>query len=373
MKKIPIIFFIGSGVGRDLRGFEAHTIDLFNHVKNENTFKAYLIKTAGTSDGQELSIPSVNRKSMFARIAGYVLKKNPYVIYQMSFFIGLTWLLYRIKPTTLYLGEPVLFNYLHRWRKFFRIEFNMVFYTGGNTIPLKIRKGDFLQLVTPTIIPLAEKRGVHLNQMMILPHFINIPAGHAIDKHALKKKLKIPKDCSVILSVGAIDSSVKRMDYLIHEVCKLSSPYFLIILGETEFQTPQIRKLAEQKISIDNFYIDRVERSELTAFYQIADIFVLASLNEGFGLVTVEALLQGLPVLVHHHDVAKYVLGNYAFYEDLSQEGNLTRLIEARIIQRDNNEEKQERRNYVINRFGWNNLSHHYLQMLHKAIRFNGS
>ena len=370
---VPTIFFIGTGVGRDLRGFEAHTIDLFNHVRNEKEFKTYLIRGGGVNTEQEITISSISRKSRTARVIGYLLRKNPYTINQLSFLKGLIRLIYRMKPTTLYLGEPILFNHLCQWRNFSGMNFNMIFYTGGNTIPLKMRENDVLQLVTPSVISLALKRGVHRKQMIHLPHFINIPAERINDTRDVKEKLGISADRKIVLSVGAIDSSVKRMDYLIEEISKLNSSCFLILLGEEELETPHIKMLAEQKLGAGNYYINRIERNELTTFYQIADVFVLASLKEGFGLVTIEALIHGLPVIVHDHEVSRYVLRENAFFEDLSKEGNLTRAIEKVLLEAGNVSKKKERRDYVIDRFSWNNVSKDYLRMIQTAIQVTGS
>ncbi len=362
------IFLIGTGVGRDLRGFESHIRDLFEKVKSEANYESFIVKGAGLTGNHEILVPSLSRKSRLSKFIGILFNRNPYIIQQLSFFLGLIPVLYRFKPNALYLGEPALFNYLYRWRNFSGMNFKMTFYTGGNTVPIKMQSDDFLQLVTPVLIPLAKQRGVAENQMKVIPHFINsIEMTESLSKRDLRIKLNIPDNRLIILSVGAIDSSIKRMDYLIDEVGNLSRPYFLIILGEYENESSEIIKLAEQKFGKDNFYIDKVERNKLSEYYRASDIFVLASLNEGFGLVTIEAMSHGLPVIVHPYAAAKYVLDEMAFYSDLSLKGNLTQLIETIIPQIDDSNAIEVRKKYTIDRFSWNSLAEDYRQMLNDA------
>ncbi|CAN5345295.1 hypothetical protein BH10BAC4_BH10BAC4_15010 [soil metagenome] len=213
--KSPIIFLIGTGIGKDSRGFESHILDLFDKVKNEVSFEAYLVKGAGSECDNEIRIANLHRKSFAAKLLGALFGKNAHVIQQFTFFLGLIPALYRLRPTTLYLGEHGLFNQLYRWRNFSSMNFRMVFYTGGNTVPLKMGSHDFLQLVTPVMIPLAKTRGIQPEQMKIIPHFVNFDkqSGNYQDvKNALRKKLNIRDDQLILISVGALDSSVKRMD-----------------------------------------------------------------------------------------------------------------------------------------------------------------
>ncbi|CAN5577490.1 hypothetical protein BH10BAC4_BH10BAC4_21220 [soil metagenome] len=363
--KQTTIFFVGSGIGRDLRGFEAHISDLFHHVRNEKDFNSHLIKASGQRSFSEVVARSLGRKQWPAKAIGFFLGKNAHFVQQTSFLAGLIPLLYRYQPTVLYLGEPILFNYLYRWRNISGMKFRMIFFTGGNTVPLKMRSDDLLQLVTPAVIPLATQRGITSEQMVLLPHFLDIKPAEAGDKKAMRIKLGIPDNRVILLSVGAIDASVKRMDYLIDEVSRLAIPFYLIMLGEHESETPAIRKLAETKLGSKNFHMSRVDRSALGEYYKASDIFILASLKEGFGLVTIEAMHHGLPVVVHPHEVSKFVLGDMGIYSDLTKSGNLTTAMKTHLI--DNEQAAEKRKQYIYDRFSWDNLSGEYLKLINRA------
>ena len=98
------------------------------------------------------------------------------------------------------------------------------------------------------------------------------------------------------------------MDYLIREMTSLpKGEYFLVILGQFGPESRQIQDLA-QSLLPGRHLITSVHFDQVGEYYAMADIFVLCSLKEGFGLVYIEALRAGLPVLAHDFPVSRDVL-----------------------------------------------------------------
>jgi len=58
--------------------------------------------------------------------------------------------------------------------------------------------------------------------------------------------------------------------------------------------------------------LDSVPDADMPAIYQAADLFVLPSLSEGFGLVLVEAMTSGVPVVTSRIGVMPEVVGDAA-------------------------------------------------------------
>ena len=94
-----------------------------------------------------------------------------------------------------------------------------------------------------------------------------------------------------------------------------------------------------------------------------ADLFVLASLQEGFGRVFLEALIYGLPVIAHDHPVMRFVLGSEGTFGDLSTPGVLAALIREKWDGEDSAADAIRRREMIRARFSWAVLAPQYRQM----------
>ncbi len=117
---------------------------------------------------------------------------------------------------------------------------------------------------------------------------------------AFREKYGIPVQRPMLLYVGRV-AHEKNIGFLLQVVKILSveiPEILLVITGEGPAES-SLRTLV-QSLDIENNvqfigYLDR--NSELNACYQAADIFVFASKSETQGLVLLEAMAQGTPVV----------------------------------------------------------------------------
>jgi 1,2-diacylglycerol 3-alpha-glucosyltransferase len=129
--------------------------------------------------------------------------------------------------------------------------------------------------------------------------------------------------------------------------------------------------VAENLLGRDGFSARSVTYEEVFDYYRAVDVFALASLQEGFGRVYVEALMHGLPVIAHRHPVMEYVLGGAGYLGDLNREGELAQLL-GRLLPESPNEDKQKRRwMSVRDRFAWPTLAPQYAAMFAAVARQN--
>jgi glycosyltransferase involved in cell wall biosynthesis len=104
-----------------------------------------------------------------------------------------------------------------------------------------------------------------------------------------------------ILAVGSVVPR-KAHDLLIEAMVPLRAlPWTLDIAGALDRSPETVRELREQ-IARHGFegrvrLLGPVDDAELSRLYDRADIFVLASHYEGFGMVLTEALARGLPIV----------------------------------------------------------------------------
>jgi len=364
MKKI---IFIGSGIGRIKRGLEAHVEDLFNNMSCISKYEIILFKGAGRSKKKEKRIANFPRNSFAAKMLAFITQRNSFEIQNITFFIGMIPQLIKNEIRIIYLGEPVVCNLLLKWRKLTGQKFKIIFFTGGQTIPAYMGEKDIIHHVSPLCIGKATERGISGNNQLLIPHFLNISEkGRNLsieEKIKLRDEFKIPEDAFIILSVGAIDCTVKRMDYLIEEVSDLRENIFLIILGEEETETKKVKTLAAKCFLKKNYRIKTLPRKETGKYYSLADVFVLASLAEGFGMAYIEALSYGIPVIAHDYPTARYVLKTEGCFTDLSIKGNLETAISEIIKNKSSIEKIHHRHQFVYENYSWEKLKSDYINM----------
>src|ERR1700719_1989587 len=144
------------------------------------------------------------------------------------------------------------------------------------------------------------------------------------------------------------------MDYLVNEVAQLPQPRpHLVLLGAMDDQSDAIIALARQKLGEGGFTARSVAYEEVANYYRAADVFALASLQEGFGRVFLEALIHGLPVIAHDHPVMRFVLGREAILADLSKAGVLAGELNNALRAGNDRTTAARRRERVRSQFSW--------------------
>lgn len=105
----------------------------------------------------------------------------------------------------------------------------------------------------------------------------------------------------VLLFVGGLDSAhyFKGLDILLKAISTISLPISLNIIGDGELKKQYQQQASQLNISKSVNFLGRVSEDELIQQYQNADILILPSINshEAFGLVLIEAMACGLPVI----------------------------------------------------------------------------
>ena len=118
-----------------------------------------------------------------------------------------------------------------------------------------------------------------------------------LQKSSLRQKYQISDDTFVILFAGRFDD-VKGVSFLIKafkKIAKENPQARLIIAGEGNFS--QWLKESDKYWTKITF-TGRLDKKQLYEFYNIADVGVICSLHEEFGLVALEMMMHALPVVV---------------------------------------------------------------------------
>ena len=116
-----------------------------------------------------------------------------------------------------------------------------------------------------------------------------------------------------LLYVGTIDRR-KGLNYLIDALGLILNKrpdfnFILNLVGKITDQTfYQELSVKINKLGIENkvFFLGRVSDEQLAECYQKAELFVFPSLLEGYGIVLVEAMSKGLPIIAFNNSAIPY-------------------------------------------------------------------
>lgn len=101
----------------------------------------------------------------------------------------------------------------------------------------------------------------------------------------------------------------------------------------------------------------RVSREELAGFYHEADVFVLPSLSEGFGMPILEAMMAGTPVVTSNTSSLPEVAGNAALLVDPHDVHAIAQAIRRMLRDRSFRDERVRRGRARAEAFSWENAA----------------
>jgi len=122
------------------------------------------------------------------------------------------------------------------------------------------------------------------------------------DLSALRRQLQLPTEKPILLTVRRLEGRMGLENLIVavgQMVRRCPNLDFLMVLGGKGSLEKKLKALIEQNDLKDKVrLVGMIPRDVLPSYYRSADVFILPTLSiEGFGLVTIEALATGLPVL----------------------------------------------------------------------------
>lgn len=156
-------------------------------------------------------------------------------------------------------------------------------------------------IVAPSKPMLDVLRGYGVNiRAEVIPTGLQMKSFEVADGKAFRVKYDIPLDRPMLLYVGRV-AFEKNIDFLLEMANKLIQQrpdILLVITGEGPAEASLHKQSKSLGLNDHVKFIGYLDRNtELNACYQAADIFVFASKSETQGLVLLEAMAQGTPVV----------------------------------------------------------------------------
>ena len=161
-----------------------------------------------------------------------------------------------------------------------------------------------------------ELLGVPENKIVVIPNGVDYEKFDGLIKS--KELLKsIGNPDKVILFVGRL-LKYKGAQHIIKAIPEIIKDYpntKFIFVGEDQGYKKELIKLATDLDVFDKcVFTGRVNEKELLRYYSIADAFILPSTGEGFGLVALEAIVSGTPVILASTGGLKHIISEIGGY-----------------------------------------------------------
>lgn len=187
-------------------------------------------------------------------------------------------------------------------------------------------------------------------------------------RNNIRKSLSITDDQFLILFVGLFDqykNILTLIDSIPHIVSKKGGVRFLLI-GKGELYDQVLHNI--KKLKIEEFVIIKKDVPEISDYYFAADLFVLPSANEMFGLVLLEAMASGLPVIASKGGACPEVIGDAGLLFDPKSSEDLAGKIVELITNKELYEKLKEKGLERVKQFTWEKAAEQYYKVYQNVL-----
>lgn len=165
-----------------------------------------------------------------------------------------------------------------------------------------LRSSDrIIVLSTYTRDKLLNQYGIPSDKIVLIPGGVDLerfrPSGNRMD---IRRRLGIPENRIILLTVRNLvpRMGLENLISAMRDIVKVLPDTLLIIGGSGPLKDALLRLIQDLQIGDYIKFAGFIPDKDLPDYYRAADLFVLPTLElEGFGLVTLEALACGTPVL----------------------------------------------------------------------------
>ncbi|UCH50902.1 MAG: glycosyltransferase [Chloroflexota bacterium] len=150
---------------------------------------------------------------------------------------------------------------------------------------------------------LIKHYGASPDKTAVIPCGVNLDLFKPVDKETARKELGLDHQ-KVILFVGRIDP-LKGLEHLLGAMSYIEGekPPLLMVVGGDEHSQEQVQMLQQMakdlRIKDQVSFVGSVAQDRLPLFYSAADVCAIPSYYESFGMVALESLACGTPIVAN--------------------------------------------------------------------------
>lgn len=184
---------------------------------------------------------------------------------------------------------------------------------------------------------------------------------NAVTEHAtpnLPQRYNIKKNDHIVLFLGRITLQ-KGPDYFVEAARKVLdiNPNVKFIMAGTGDMLPRmIERAADLGIGHRMIFPGFVSQEEGAELYKMADVFVMPSVSEPFGIVPLEAMSHGTPVIISRQSGVSEVLAHALKVDFWDVEDTASKIVAA-LSYKSMHEELQLQGTTEVARFNWDSVA----------------
>lgn len=332
MKILYVINSLNTG------GAEKLCVDIIKNIKQENEVEVYVLNNVKTNFSRELESMGViinnsgtNKYRSIKHLIWLIKNRKKYQIIHSH----LSYSQYYVAVLRLFSKNIKLITTEHntynrrREYKLFKVIEDKLYKCYNKIIVINSDTKDNMISWQPTL----------LNKICVINNGVNIEKYNNGSKEKIKDEILLDNNIKKVLMVAAFREQ-KNHDLIIDAFKYLPEEYNLILVGDGELRNNILNRINNNNLK-DRVHILGV-RSDVENIMKCCDVFVLPSKWEGFGLVSVEAMASGLPVIASNVKGLSQVVGEAGILFDVN---NIDDLVKS-IIELTKNDDL---RNKVIN------------------------
>ncbi|MFC1963944.1 glycosyltransferase [Chloroflexota bacterium] len=212
-------------------------------------------------------------------------------------------------------------------------------------------------------------------KISVIPCGVNLGRFRPQNTRNLRQELKLAEGKPLILYVGRIDP-LKGIEQLIRAVSLLPETVAarLVIIGGDETRSQELRRLRSltqelgQQQSVS--FLGTVPHEQLPGYYSAADLCVIPSYYESFGLVALESLACGTPVVATDVGEMKNIIrpGETGYIVTDNSPRVLGENITMALARLKKNKQSIEDIRKSVSQFDWSHTAFAVIKLCHQAL-----
>ncbi len=199
-------------------------------------------------------------------------------------------------------------------------------------------------------------------KIMVIPHGVDLPAP----VRDIRETWGISQDAFICISICRLVAR-KRLQDVINAVSELKDLNILyLIAGEGPEQTA-LKKLAEELgIQTQVRLLGRITEQEKADYLNAANLFVMPSSHEGFGISYLEAMAAGCPVIASDQGGQTEFLqsGKHGFLVPVGDVDAIAQSVRTLAETPKLRQKMSEENINLAQSFSWNNIARQYIQLI---------